>query len=237
MLNSTGIKILEVSVCSHQQLCELLTAMCGNNTIKELTMKRTPFYDSAGDYPDIFVDSDQLRELVSEMCIMNTGLRSLTLSINVSSDVIGVMCNALSRNHTLQKLTISTCILWPCDGVTNMLRLNKSLKELTILDSFVISDSKAFEELCSNRSLEKFCLRNGPKGIEIIQAFVLVMEQNTTLRELEVFAHDHQHIIILSDALKHNKTLAKMIIHTELNLDDAIVTEDKRLTIQTYFSF
>jgi hypothetical protein len=236
MLNLTGnksIKLLEVGVCSCQQIHGLFTAMCGKNVIEELIVKKIPgvFYNQS---LVNFLGRAMVHELVNKMVIMSTELKSLNLSIVLPSDDFNVICDALSANSALQKLTISTCNMWPCEGVANMLRLNKSLKELTILDISLISDSKAFEELGSNRSLEKFCMKNGPNGIEIIQAFALVIKQNTTLRELEVSAHDHQHISILSNALKHNKTLAKMTINAELNLDDAIVTEDERLTIQTY---
>jgi hypothetical protein len=230
LTGNKSIKKLEVYICSYQQLHAVFPAMCGNNIIEELIVKkkrRSPI-DSRG--------SPISQELASKMLIMSTELESL--GIHMAPASISVICNALSENSTLPKLTIATCTMCPCEGVANMLRLNKSLKELTILDCWLISDCEVTKELCRNRSLEKLFWRKGPSEIANIEASALIIKQNTTLRELEVPAQDHQQLCILSNALKQNKTLAELIItlppHTKLA--DAIVTEcakDKRLTMQS----
>jgi hypothetical protein len=232
MLNLTGsksIKILEVGVCSNEQLYGVFTAMCSNNIIEELIVKKT---HNSYDSPVKFVGRAMFQVVVNKMLIMSSELKSLT--IDLPSDDISVICDTLSENCTLQKLTIPTFTM--CEGVTNMLRLNKSLKELTILDCLLLSDCEVTKELCRNRSLEKLCLRNGPNNIANVEAVALIIKQNTTLRELEVPVQDNQHLSILSNALKHNNTLAEVIITIlpHAKLANVIVTEcakDKRLTM------
>jgi hypothetical protein len=230
MLNLTGnksIKILVVHVHSYRKLHGVF-AMCGNNIIEELIVKQ----NHVSHVSPLF-SPDMSHEWVNKMLKMSSELKSLTLSIYLPSADISVICNALSENCTLQKLTIPTCTM--CKGVTNMLRLNKSLKELTILG--LISDRKVTMELCNNRSLEKLCLRKCPNEIEHTEAIALIIKLNTTLRELEISVKDSQQLIILSNALKHNKTLAKMKITFYISPfmePDEIATEyakDKRLTL------
>jgi hypothetical protein len=121
MLNingNTSIKVLGVDVCSYQQLYWLFTAVCGNNTIEELIVKGTHFRHTGYE-----LGNAELQEVLNKTSNRSTGLKSITLSIHLSS----VICSVLSENCTLQKLTIDASTTRSFEGMTNMLRLNKSL--------------------------------------------------------------------------------------------------------------
>jgi hypothetical protein len=227
MLNNgnKSIKILEVDVCSYQQLRELFTALYCNDTIEELVLKGT-----------LYTGKDLLKfehEVIYKALKKSTALKSLTLKIHWSPANISAICNALSKNNTLQKLTILTYD-WVRYGMSTMLRWNRSLRELTILECWQISDGEIAKGLCMNHSLEKLCLRTISFKSEGIEALASAIKQNTTLKELEIFARDYQQIMTLSNALRHNNTLTKLIV-AKPSLCDFATSEcarDRRLIIE-----
>jgi hypothetical protein len=255
MLNineNKSLEILEVNVCTHQQLCELFTALCDNNTINELIVKGKHFRNIGKSLRGFFeINDGNLRvnaaghEIIDNFFSRNTGLKSLTLNLRLCSADIRIVSNALHEDSIRQQLTIPTC-----DGngeaISNMLRRNRTLKELRISRCLMTSACEIAKELCRNDSLEKLSLRIfQDKGVE---AFASVIKQNTTLKELEISGYltDRQwmnDLIILSNALGHNRTLVKLnlvfpryITSEDTELANSMAAEcakDKRLTIQT----
>ena len=155
--------------------------------------------------------SDEGATAIAECLKYNNTLQNLNISYNkINNDGIVKIVNAMNKNTTLQKIDISYNELSDCEAISDCLKINSTLLELTV------SMPKGLKHLwvamiTLNRRDEIIDVSGNKIGdSEELVALVLAMLHNNTItRKLDISWNrlSDSGVVAIDDCLKHNNDL------------------------------